>query len=214
MTGTRTRGLGNKRTSGDHPNYSIIERGQNTEKSPGDLSLVITQTPIKDHQLTLMWKTLGINNNKKKQQKPGWEIRLESQIKKNTQTSPNNKKERRWNKRGKKEQATWEKTTVQLEINQKILAKEGRLKRYRQRVKQYRQNRTFQNNERKFYQQLGGSDTKTYQQPDAKETERFWTKIWKPKKHNENAEWINNITRELRETKQNEDLATNKLSSK
>ena len=23
--------------SGDHPNYNIIENGQNTEKSPGDL---------------------------------------------------------------------------------------------------------------------------------------------------------------------------------
>ena len=97
----------------------------------------------------------------------------------------------------KKDQATWGKITVQLEeINQKVLAKEGRLKRYRQRVKQYRQNRTFQNNERKFYQQLGGSDKKTYQQPDIKETERFWTKIWQPKKHNENTEWINNITKE------------------
>ena len=83
------------------------------------------------------------------------------------------------------------------EINQKVLAKEGRLKRYRQRVKQHRQNRTFQNNERKFYQQLGGSDTKTYQQSDVKETERFWTKIWQPKKHNEYAEWINNIRKEL-----------------
>ena len=56
------------------------------------------------------------------------------------------------------------KITIQLEdINQKVQVKEGRLKRYRQRVKQYRQNRTFQNNERKFYQQLGGDDTKTYQ---------------------------------------------------
>ncbi len=73
------------------------------------------------------------------------------------------------------EKTTREKITVQLEeINQKVLAKEGRLKRYRQRVKQYRQNRTFQNNERKFYQQLGGHDTKTYQQPDARETEQFW----------------------------------------
>ena len=99
---------------------------------------------------------------------------------------------------GKNEQATWGKITVQLEeINQKVLAKEGRLNRYRQRVKQYRQNRTFENSERKFYQQLGGSDTKTYQQPDARETERFWTKIWQPKKHNENAEWINDLTREL-----------------
>ena len=80
---------------------------------------------------------------------------------------------------------TREKISVQLEeINQKVLAKEGRLKRYRQRVKQNRLNRTFQNNERKFYQQLGEHDTKTYQQPDVKETERFWTKIWQPKKHN------------------------------
>ena len=77
-----------------------------------------------------------------------------------------------------------------------MLAKEARLKRYRQRVKQYRKNRTLQNNKRIFYQQSGGSDTKTYQQPDAKETERFRTKIWQPKKHNENAEWINNITGE------------------
>ena len=43
---------------------------------------------------------------------------------------------------------------IQLEeINQKVLAKEGRLKRYGDRTKQYRQNGTFQTNERKFYQQ-------------------------------------------------------------
>ena len=93
---------------------------------------------------------------------------------------------------------TLEKLTIQLEeINQKVLAKEGRLKRYRQRVKQYRQNRTFKNNERKFYQQLERDDNKTYQQLDARETQWFWTKIWQPKIHNERAEWINNITREL-----------------
>ena len=40
--------------------------------------------------------------------------------------------------------ATQGKITIQLEeINQNVLAKEGRLKRYRQRVKQNRQNRTF-----------------------------------------------------------------------
>ena len=32
-----TGGLGNKRMSGDHPNYYIIENDQNTEKSLGDL---------------------------------------------------------------------------------------------------------------------------------------------------------------------------------
>ena len=53
--GTGTGGLGNNRTCGDHPNYSIVEIGQNTEKSPGDLRRVaITQTPLKNHQLTLV----------------------------------------------------------------------------------------------------------------------------------------------------------------
>ena len=54
-----TGGLGSWRTSGEHPNYGIIENGQNTEKSPGDLwRLAVTQPPVKNHQLTLIWKTL------------------------------------------------------------------------------------------------------------------------------------------------------------
>ena len=46
-----------------HPNNSIIENGQNTEKSPGDLRrLAVTQSSVKDHHLTLLWKTLMSNN--------------------------------------------------------------------------------------------------------------------------------------------------------
>ena len=53
--GTETKGLLSWQTIGDHPNYSIIEKGQNTEKSPGDLRrLAVTQTRVEDHQLTLM----------------------------------------------------------------------------------------------------------------------------------------------------------------
>ena len=45
--------------SGDHPNYYIIKKGQNTEKRPEDLRrLAVTQTPVKDHRLTLIRKTL------------------------------------------------------------------------------------------------------------------------------------------------------------
>ena len=48
-------GLAIWRTSGDHPNDSTIEDGQNTKKRPGDLRrLAVTQTPVKNHQLTLM----------------------------------------------------------------------------------------------------------------------------------------------------------------
>ena len=34
---TRIGRLGNKRTSRDHPNYSIVEIGKNAKKNPGDL---------------------------------------------------------------------------------------------------------------------------------------------------------------------------------
>ena len=47
-------GFGIWRPSGDHPNNSTIEDGQNSEKSPGDLMRLVTQSPVKDHQLTLM----------------------------------------------------------------------------------------------------------------------------------------------------------------
>ena len=44
--------------SGDHPNYSIIEDGQNTENNPGDFRrITVTQTPVKDHKLKIMRKT-------------------------------------------------------------------------------------------------------------------------------------------------------------
>ena len=39
---------------GDHSNYGIIEIGQNTKKSPGDLTrLAVAQTPVGNYQLTL-----------------------------------------------------------------------------------------------------------------------------------------------------------------
>ena len=46
------------RRVGDHPNYCIIEIGQSTEKTTGDLRRLVALTPVKDHQLTLMWETL------------------------------------------------------------------------------------------------------------------------------------------------------------
>ena len=55
----RVEGLENNGMYKDCPNYSIIEVSQNSEKSPGDLwRLAVTQTPVKDHQQTLIGKTL------------------------------------------------------------------------------------------------------------------------------------------------------------
>ena len=53
--GTRTGGLGNKRTSRDHPYYCVIEIDQNTEKTLGDLRTVaVTQTLVVNYRLTLL----------------------------------------------------------------------------------------------------------------------------------------------------------------
>ena len=53
--GTITKGLLKGLEGRDYPNDSIAKNGQNTETSPGDLRrLAVTQTPVKNHQLTLM----------------------------------------------------------------------------------------------------------------------------------------------------------------
>ena len=53
--GTGIGRFGNKRMTGDHANYSIIEISQNTEESPGDLKrLAVNQTPVRNHQLTMV----------------------------------------------------------------------------------------------------------------------------------------------------------------
>ena len=104
--------------------------------------------------------------------------------KKSTKTGQNDKKEKNM-LRQKEKSNTRKKKTLQLEeINQKVLAKEGRLKRHQLRIKQWRQNWTFQNNEKKFYHKIWGDEPKTYPQPETNEAKLFCCKIWKPREHN------------------------------
>ena len=90
----------------------------------------------------------------KKESKSGWEIRLETQVRNLRQRAKMLKNMRLCSDKQRKARRLEQNMQLE-EINQKVLAKEGRLKRYRDRAKQCRQNRTFQNNERKFYQQVG-----------------------------------------------------------
>ena len=60
---TKTGRLGNKRMSGNHPNYRTVETSENTEKSPRELRiLAVTQSTIKiplklvTHALTIFPK--------------------------------------------------------------------------------------------------------------------------------------------------------------
>ena len=59
ITKRLVKGLEELEISGRVETIQTAEIGQNTEKSPGDLRrLDVTQIRVKDHQLTLMWKTL------------------------------------------------------------------------------------------------------------------------------------------------------------
>ena len=64
MIGRGTGVFGNKRSSEDHPNYSIVEIVQNTEKSPELEEIAVTHTQLRNHQLTPMWKNQKQQNNK------------------------------------------------------------------------------------------------------------------------------------------------------
>ena len=56
-------GFGVQGKSADHPSNSIIENAQNTEKIPGNLRrLAVTQIPVKNYQLTSIWKTIKEKN--------------------------------------------------------------------------------------------------------------------------------------------------------
>ena len=101
----------------------------------------------------LVWDKIGIPlKNPNRNIKHWWEIRLEREVKKLRQQTKELKKKKRietcWDKKTKRKQQTYLK--MQLEgVNQKILAKERKFKRYRDGVKQYKWNTSFQNNERK-----------------------------------------------------------------
>ena len=59
------------------------------------------------------------------------------------------------------------------------------------KTKQKKKNRIFQNNESKFYRQVRRESTRTKQQSDSKEVKQFSNKIWDQKEHNRKVEWIN-----------------------
>ena len=55
ITKELVQGIENKRTNREHPNNSIDEISLNTEESSRDLSrLAVTQTPVRNHLLTLV----------------------------------------------------------------------------------------------------------------------------------------------------------------
>ena len=117
----------------------------------------------------LVCKKIGVHQKTtNRKSKAGRKILLESQIRKLLQEAKTLKQNMKIYSDEEEKSRLLERKILLEETNQKVLAKEGRLKRYRATINQCRQNRNFQINERKFYQQVGKEWAKTYQQLDAK----------------------------------------------
>ena len=73
--------------------------------------------------------------------------------------------------------------TTSEKLKQKLLAYNNRLKRYKERQKQFQQNRDFVNSLDKFYKELRGTNITIEKVPITQEVESFWKPIWEPNLH-------------------------------
>ena len=80
------------------------------------------------------------------------------------------------------------KTAIE-ELKQRVLAKSAKVKRYEQRIEQFRQNTIFDLEQKKIYAELNGNGIRSNGAPNAEECTKFWGNIWGVRKeHNREAE--------------------------
>lgn len=64
--------------------------------------------------------------------------------------------------------------TVIEELKQKMLAKSAKIRRYEQRIEQFRQNKIFDFDKKKIYAEFNGGGVRSNDVPNAEESKRFW----------------------------------------
>lgn len=78
-----------------------------------------------------------------------------------------------------------------------VQAKAQSLRQYTKRANFFRQNKTFRDNARKLYRELGKKAITIQNPPSLVEVETFWSKIWENNKtHNDAAHWIQDQDKE------------------
>ena len=80
---------------------------------------------------------------------------------------------------------------VKEDLKQRIKAKAATIERFENRTKAYKQNKLFNTNQKRLYEQLRNGESNQNATPEAEPTKRYWENIWSnPVTHRENAEWI------------------------
>ena len=72
------------------------------------------------------------------------------------------------------------------------------MERYTNRVKQYRQNKLLETNQRRLYQEFNGENMSETVASHAEQSKEFWGSIWDdPVTHNASAEWLKDVQNEM-----------------
>ena len=150
--------------------------------------------------------TEKLAKNWKKKEEPPWRRRikwkvqeLQQDISRVTEARNRNyndrlrrKMERRYNIKRKGYQQVIE------ELKQRLIAMAAKLKRYDDRVKQYQQNRLFDNNQKAFYKEIQNESHGENEIPNEEEARNFWSGIWgQATEHNRNAPWMRRVEQQL-----------------
>ena len=92
---------------------------------------------------------------------------------------------------------------VKEELKQRIVAKAGKIKRYSDRIEQYRQNRLFSYDQSRFYSDLDKARDDEQTPPNREECKEFWSGIWSDTtEHKKDAEWLKDMKSEANTRKQ------------
>ena len=154
-------------------------------------------------------------NRKPRGWPPAWQQRLQKQIDqlrgdisiitKYTNGNTTNKIRRKLKTIFKKHKITADEQFIAYkeDLKQALQAKAQRIRRYTKRSEQYKQNKMFREDSKRFYMELGKKTTQTEKPPDIGEVKEFWQNILKQEvKQNEDAQWIKDQEEELQQFKQ------------
>ena len=84
------------------------------------------------------------------------------------------------------------------ELKQRLIAKKTKVKRYEQRISQFRQNQLFQVNQKQVYKDLNGEKQGDRIIPNSEDSIKFWSDIWSIRKeHNKHTEWLKSCRKQF-----------------
>ena len=172
---------------------------------------VVTQTS-KLAMPAALWvaKEVGVRKDKIGEKKePWWKRRIESDIT-NLRRDINRLERERQEEIGQKgkrkinelnaKYRVWKKgiNLVIEELKQRLIAKKTKVKRYEQRITQFRQKPLFQVNQKQVYKDLNGEKQGDRIIPNSEDSIKFWSDTWSIRKeHNQHAEWLKSCIKQF-----------------